>query len=166
MNMWNYSILHPVRILWVERKILTDSMEFWKEMNFPHQEGHLLLPRSNDRPKCGHVINEPHMSLALAHEWGVGFYELWRNLERPSTIDAARTTYMKLHMNYTSIWKRLEGIYKLRELLYWKDWQDETETPTIHTLWTDVSLRWGTYPLTRNIGPLHLFSSISENLIV
>ena len=37
--------------------ILIDGNKFQKEMNFPYQEGLLLLPRNNNRPLCGHATS-------------------------------------------------------------------------------------------------------------
>ena len=42
-------MLYHVRLLCVKQnKSDVDNNKFWKEMNFPYQEGALLLPRSND----------------------------------------------------------------------------------------------------------------------
>lgn len=47
VNGQNYNmILYSPRLLRVGQKILIDSNNFHKEMNFLYQEGHLVLPRS------------------------------------------------------------------------------------------------------------------------
>ena len=46
---------HSTRLLWVGWKFLTSRSKFWKEMDFPFQEGlFLMLSRSSGWPYCEH----------------------------------------------------------------------------------------------------------------
>lgn len=61
MYWWYRSTLHPVRSLWVWRKILTNRKWITKEMKFPIKRDSSYCPRPTTRPSVGTMLTPAYL---------------------------------------------------------------------------------------------------------